>query len=97
MNSADCYTVICRFHAGIDACDAWSEFAVVVDGIGGPAEAAVAACNRLVIDNGGRAEASMVIAGIPDLHFPEGVVIDSEDDAMNFHHEEGVISYRQLN
>jgi len=95
--SSACYTVICKHHAAIDACDPWSEFVVVVSGVDDPSRAAVAACGRLVKDNGGKAEASMVIAGVPSLHIPANSFMDSEDEQPDFSGSESVVFYRELN
>lgn len=93
---SNCFTVICKHHHDIDVCDPWSEFVVIVNGVADASQAAVAACKRLVKDNGGKAGATMVIAGKPELSFPEGYVFDSEQDDLSDHDCTKVSSYREL-
>jgi len=91
------FTVICKHHFNVDACDSWSEFAVIVDDVSDASEAAVEACKRLVKDNGGKASAALVIAGEPELSLPNYVIFDSEKDDFSYLVSSKVFSYRELN
>lgn len=91
-----CFTVVCKHHYDIDACDPWGEFVVIVNDAAEASQAAIAACKRLVRDHGGRASATMVISGKPDLSFPE--VFYSDSDVEGESERDGLIvsSYRNL-
>lgn len=74
-----CHTVLCQTHSGIDACDAWSDVAVVVRGAKNAQEAASNACLYLINEQGGKARATRVIDGNPKIVVPKSVVFDAQE------------------
>jgi hypothetical protein len=80
------FTVICSWHPGVDACDSWRYISVGITGVNDPQEAADNACLYLVWDRQGKAEARLVIEGLPQLFDVHGGVFDAEeyDETITF-------------
>ena len=74
-----CYTVICRWHAGVPACDSWQTMAVVLEVAGGAQDAANEACLFLIWRQPGMATAILVIEGHPPLYIPFDDLFDAQD------------------
>lgn len=81
-----CYTVICRWHAGVPACDSWLTIAVVLKVVGDAQNAANEACLFLIWRQSGMATALLVIEGNPSLYIPFDVLFDAQeyDETITF-------------
>lgn len=81
-----CYTVICKHHSGVDACDDWQWVTVVIKDMDDAQDAANNACLFLIWDRQGQAEAMLVIEGNPklfDIH--SGIFnADEYDETITF-------------
>lgn len=84
--NSDCYTVICKHHSGVDACDDWQWVTVVIKGVDDAQDAANNACLYLIRDRQGQAEAALVIKGNPKLFDIDGGIFDAEeyDETITF-------------
>ena len=90
------FTVICQWHPGVDACEPWQNVVVALTVAGDAEDAANEACLWLLWKRMGKATATLVIAGHPELHVPDDGEFDAEeyDDTVTFGAQ--VVSHRDL-
>ena len=92
----DTFTVICRWHPGVDACDDWQTVAVVLRSSFNGADAANEACLYLIWDRQGEAQPLLVIEGAPELTVPDDGFFDAQeyDETITFSRK--IVSCRNL-
>jgi hypothetical protein len=91
------FTVICRWHPGVDACDNWQTVTVILQNDFDAKDAANEACLYLIWDRQGQAQPLLVIDGAPKLTAPDNGIFDPEeyDDTITFAQGK-IISCREL-
>lgn len=89
------YTVLCKHHSGVDACDDWQWVSVVIRGMDDAQDAANNACLFLIWDRQGQAEAMLVIEGRPKLFDIDGGIFDAEEYDETITFSRTIISVRE--
>ena len=80
------FTVICKWHPGIDACGNWQTVAIILRNDFDAQDAANEACLFLIWDRQGQAQPMLVLNGVPKLTVPDHGIFDAGeyDETITF-------------